>query len=407
MMTIYNIAITVYQWLIALASKWNEKAALLIKGQKNSFPALEEKIVPGQRYIWFHASSLGEFEQGRPLIEELKRREPEMRIVLTFFSPSGFEVRKNYLLADVVVYLPMDTRRNAVRFLDIVRPEKAVFIKYEFWANYLTELKQRNIPTFLVSAIFRPQQAFFKWYGKWYKHLLQTFQHLYVQDIESEKLLNTAGITNVTVAGDTRFDRVAEIAAQAKDLPLVTAFAEGRTVMVAGSSWPLDEDILFDYFNRHENLYLIVAPHVTSESHIDEICRKLKRTHARFTKTNETEAKQVDCLIIDCIGLLSSIYCYGQMAYIGGGFGVGIHNVLEAAVYGVPVIFGPNYQKFREACGLIEAEGGFSINNLQQFENLMNRFETEKDFLKLCGEKSAKYVQLNLGATTIIMESLA
>lgn len=406
-MTIYNIGITVYRWLIALAAKWNEKAALLVRGQKNSFPLLAEKIIPGGRYVWFHASSLGEFEQGRPLIEELKRRSPEIKIILTFFSPSGYEVRKNYAVADVVIYLPMDTPGNVKRFLDIVQPEKAVFIKYEFWANYLTELKRRDIPILLVSAVFRPQQAFFKWYGGWYKRLLHSFQHLYVQDVESRNLLNAIGIIPVTVAGDTRFDRVAEIAAQAKDLPLVEAFAEGKTVLVAGSSWPLDEDILFDYFNRHENLYLIVAPHVTTESHIEDICRKLRRSYARYTTTDAVQAKAADCLIIDCIGLLSSVYRYGGMAYIGGGFGVGIHNVLEAAVYGVPVIFGPNYHKFREACGMIDTGGGFSVNDLHQFENLMDKLLGKKDFLSVCGEKSAQYVRQNLGATAVIMESLA
>jgi len=301
----------------------------------------------------------------------------------------------------------MDTPGNVCRFLDIVKPEKAVFIKYEFWANYLTELKKRGIPTYLVSAIFRPQQAFFQWYGGWYRKLLSAFTHLYVQDNSSEELLKTIGVTNVTVAGDTRFDRVAEIAAQAKELPLVEAFAKGRRVLVAGSSWPLDEDILFDYFNSHDDLFLIVAPHVTSESHIEDICRKLKRPFARYTKTDEQHAAQVDCLIIDCIGLLSSIYRYGQIAYIGGGFGVGIHNVLEAAVYGVPVIFGPNYHKFREACGLIDAGGGFSVSELQQYVNLMDKLLQNDDYLSACGKNSSDFVNGNLGATDLIMHKLA
>jgi 3-deoxy-D-manno-octulosonic-acid transferase len=405
-MIVYSAIIAVYKWFILLAAQWNEKAALLVNGQRKSFSVLEEKIISGQRYVWFHASSLGEFEQGRPLIEALKRRSPEVKVVLTFFSPSGYEVRKNYTGADVVLYLPMDTPGNVRRFLAIVRPEKAVFIKYEFWANYLTELQLREIPVYLVSAIFRPQQAFFKWYGGWYRNLLTTFTRLYVQDKDSAELLRTIGVTNVSVAGDTRFDRVAEIAAQAKELPLVAVFAEGRKVMVAGSSWPLDEDILFDYFNRQDDLFLIVAPHVTSESHIEEITRKLKRPYARYTKTDAAEVKKVDCLIIDCIGLLSSIYRYGEIAYIGGGFGVGIHNVLEAAVYGVPVIFGPNYHKFREACGLIDAGGGFSIHNLQQYETVLDRLK-EAAFLQVGGQKAGQYVQQNLGATSIIMEALA
>lgn len=407
MFLLYNSGIALYQAGIKLAAKWNEKAGLLSKGQNSSFSILQEKIIPGQKYVWFHASSLGEFEQGRPLIEELKRRSPEHKVVLTFFSPSGYEVRKNYAGADVVLYLPMDTPGNVCRFLDIVKPEKAVFIKYEFWANYLTELKKRGIPTYLVSAIFRPQQAFFKWYGGWYRSLLSAFTHLYVQDKPSDELLKSIGVTNVTVAGDTRFDRVAEIAAQAKELPVVEAFAKGRKVLVAGSSWPFDEDILFDYFNSHEDLFLIVAPHVTSESHIEDICRKLKRPFARYTKTDEQNAAQADCLIIDCIGLLSSIYRYGQIAYIGGGFGVGIHNVLEAAVYGVPVIFGPNYHKFREACGLIEAGGGFSISESQQYVNLMDKLLQDNNYLVSCGKRSSDFVHGNLGATDLIMHKLA
>ena len=407
MFLLYNSGIALYQSGIRLVSNWNDKAGLLAKGQKESFSVLQDKIVPGQQYVWFHASSLGEFEQGRPLIEELKRHSSDLKVVLTFFSPSGYEVRKNYAGADVVVYLPMDTPGNARRFLNMVKPVKAVFIKYEFWANYLTELNKRNIPTYLVSAIFRPQQAFFKWYGGWYRKLLSVFTHLYVQDKTSEELLKTIGVTNVTIAGDTRFDRVAEIAAQAKELPLVEAFAKGRMVLVAGSSWPLDEDILFDYFNTHKESYLIVAPHVTSESHIEDICRKLKRPYVRYTKADEQSAAQADCLIIDCIGLLSSIYRYGQIAYIGGGFGVGIHNVLEAAVYGVPVIFGPNYHKFREACGLIDAGGGFSISETRQYAGLMDKLMQDNAYLTACGKKSADFVDRNLGATTLIMQKLA
>jgi 3-deoxy-D-manno-octulosonic-acid transferase len=407
MSIIYNAVISFYRTGINVVGRWNEKAGLLARGQQQSFALLQEKVVAGQQYVWFHASSLGEFEQGRPLMEELKRRTPAIKIVLTFFSPSGYEVRKNYTGADVVVYLPMDTPTNVNRFLDIVKPQKAVFIKYEFWANYLTELQKRNIPTYLVSAIFRPQQAFFKWYGGWYRNLLSAFTHLYVQDKASEELLKTIGVTNVTVAGDTRFDRVAEIAAQAKELPLVEAFAKGRKVLVAGSSWPLDEDILFEYFNTHKDLYLIVAPHVTSESHIEDICRKLKRPFVRYTKTDAQEAAKADCLIIDCIGLLSSIYRYGQIAYIGGGFGVGIHNVLEAAVYGVPVLFGPNYHKFREACGLIEAGGGFSIADVQLYSELLDQLMQDDNYLASCGKKSTDFVDLNLGATNLIMQQLA
>lgn len=403
---LYNFAIHLYQGAIRVAALFNEKALLLRNGQRNSFIILQDKIKPDAHYIWFHASSLGEFEQGRPLIEELKQRSPDVKVVLTFFSPSGYEVRKNYTGADVVLYLPMDTLANARRFISIVKPEKAIFIKYEFWANYLKELHRCQIPIYLVSGIFRPEQLFFKWYGGWYRRLLSMFTHFFVQDVVSQKLLDMQGIKEVTVAGDTRFDRVADIAAQAKELPLVAAFANNRRVLVAGSSWPLDEDILLDYFNTHDDLYLIVAPHVTSESHIEEICAKLKRPYARYTQTDIEGVSQTDCLIVDCIGLLSSIYRYGQIAYIGGGFGVGIHNVLEAAVYGVPVVFGTNYGRFREACGLIEAGGSFSIDGITAYSALMDRFCRDEHYLSDCGQKAAEYVHANRGATALIMAKL-
>ena len=328
---LYNLGIRSYRLLVKIAALRNPKARKLAEGQKSIFPYLDKEVTKEGEYIWIHASSLGEFEQGRPLIEELKKQYPDKKIALTFFSPSGYEVRKNYPLADLVCYLPFDLPRNVCRFLDLLRPSIAIFIKYEFWGNYLRELRRRQIPTYIISAIFRPDQIFFRPYGEIFRRMLRTYAHLYVQNETSRELLAGIGIHNVSVVGDTRFDRVVDIRRQAKKLPIAEAFSAGRQVLIAGSSWPKDEDIFIDYFNRHPELRLIIAPHEIHESHITEILGKLKRPAVRYTQTNEAEAATADCLIVDCFGLLSSIYQYGQMAYIGGGFGVGIHNVPEAA----------------------------------------------------------------------------
>lgn len=305
---------------------------------------------PNAEYIWFHAASLGEFEQGRPLIEQIRHDHPEYKILLTFFSPSGYEVRKNYEGADIVTYLPIDTVINARRFLRAVRPVMAFFIKYEFWYNYLHILRHRHVPVYSVSSIFRPPQVFFQWYGRSYGHVLRCFTRFYVQNNESRELLHGIGIDDVEVVGDTRFDRVIQIKEAAKQLPIVEAFTAGNRngtaperVFVAGSSWPPDEEIFITYFNRHRNWKLIIAPHVVSDNHLRQIMAMVKdRKVVRYTQTTPEEAATADFLIIDCYGLLSSIYRYGSVAYVGGGFGVGIHNVLEAAVWNIPVIFGPN-----------------------------------------------------------------
>ncbi|MGL4292421.1 MAG: 3-deoxy-D-manno-octulosonic acid transferase, partial [Bacteroidales bacterium] len=351
---LYNTGISLYGMAIRMVAGKNPKAAKMIAGHKVVFDYLKENRKAGDRYLWFHAASLGEFEQGRPLIEQLRISYPEYKIALTFFSPSGYEVRKNYAGADLICYLPLDMPSNVTRFLDILNPEKAFFIKYEFWANYLHELKKRAIPVYLFSAIFRPEQVFFKPYGAFFRKLLRVYDSIFVQDESSRKLLREIGIENVEVAGDTRFDRVLEIRDQAKEIPLICSFTEGASfVLVAGSSWPKDEDLMIDHFNRHPEMKLIIAPHEIHESHLTDIIGKLKRPYVKFSQLNEENAKQADCLLIDCIGLLSSIYRYGNAAYIGGGFGVGIHNVLEAAVYDIPVVFGPNYSRFREACNLV------------------------------------------------------
>ncbi|MGL4332897.1 MAG: 3-deoxy-D-manno-octulosonic acid transferase, partial [Bacteroidales bacterium] len=369
----YDLAINILPSGIKLLACFKEKERKLAEGQKNVFSCLEEKIDNNASYIWFHASSLGEFEQGRPMIEKIKKEHPEYRIILTFFSPSGYEVRKNYPLADIICYLPFDTKSNVERFLNLVKPKMAIFIKYEFWLNYLQGLHKRNIPTYIISAIFRPQQLFFKPHGGWYRKMLGYFNHIYLQDENSKQLLESIGINNVTICGDTRFDRVIEVQQQAKEIPLAESFAKDQNILIAGSSWPKDEEIFIPYFNQNREIKLIIAPHEIHESHLKDIESRLERPSIRFSKATPENIASADCLIMDCFGMLSSVYRYGNVAYIGGGFGAGIHNILEAAVYGMPVIWGPNFAKFREAKGLIESGGGFSIADKDEFTELCNK----------------------------------
>lgn len=403
---IYNLVIYLYVSAVRLAALFNKKVSAMVKGEKDAFSVLQRRMDPKAKYIWFHAASLGEFEQGRPLIEEIRKRYPEYKILQTFFSPSGYEVRKDYKGADVVCYLPLDTPAHARRFVELAHPCMAFFVKYEFWKNYLTELDRRRIPVYSVSSIFRPGQLFFRWYGGTYRRILKCFTHLFVQNQESVELLKRIGITNTTIVGDTRFDRVLEICRQARELPMVELFKGENLTMVAGSSWAPDEDIFIPYFNEHPDMKLIIAPHVISETHIEEIIHKLRRPVVRYSQITEDKARQADCMIIDCFGLLSSIYRYGEIAYIGGGFGVGIHNTLEAAVYGIPVIFGPNNQKFMEAQGLKQAQGGFEIHSAADFNPLMDKFRTDYGFLDKSGKKAGNYVRNNAGALEKIMNEV-
>ena len=345
-------------------------------------------------------------DRGRPIIEEIRRKYPEYRILQTFFSPSGYEVRKDYKGADIVCYLPLDTPRNVRRFISLAHPYMVFFIKYEFWKNYLDELKGRGIPVYSVSSIFRPNQVFFRWYGIAYRDVLKCFTHLFVQNRESVGLLETIGVTDTTIVGDTRFDRVLQICREAKQLPLVEKFKGNALTMVAGSSWAPDEDIFIPYFNAHPEMKLIIAPHVIDESHLKEILGKLKRPAVRYTQATEENVAQADCLIIDCFGLLSSIYRYGEISYIGGGFGVSIHNTLEAAVYGIPVIFGPENQKFREAQGLKACGGGIEIHGSDDFNRLMDRFLSDKAYLEEAGRQAGAYVSDNAGALQKIMDTV-
>lgn len=403
---LYNLAIIIYDIAVHLAAPFSRKPRKMTKGHWVVYELLRQQLEKDARYIWFHAASLGEFEQGRPLIEKIRAKYPDYRILLTFFSPSGYEVRKNYRGADIVCYLPFDKPRNVKKFLDLVNPCMAFFIKYEFWKNYLDELHKRRIPVYSVSSIFRRGQIFFKWYGGTYRNVLRNFDHLFVQNERSKRYLAKIGINRVTVVGDTRFDRVLQIREEAKDLPLVELFKNNTMTFVAGSSWQPDEDLFIEYFNQHPEVKLIIAPHVIDENHLVEIIRKLKRPYVRYTRADEKNVRKADCLIIDCFGLLSSIYRYGEIAYIGGGFGVGIHNTLEAAVYGIPVIFGPKYQKFQEAIRLLEAKGGFSIKSYEELKALLDRMLEDEEFLRESGMNAGLYVTDNAGATDKVLNMI-
>ena len=448
----YNIAIYIYLIGVAIGSLFNKKIKKMWRGEREAVDLLKEKVDPAAKYVWFHAASLGEFEQGRPLIEQLRATHPEYKILLTFFSPSGYEVRKNYEGADIVCYLPLDTIRNARRFLRAVHPVMAFFIKYEFWYNYLHILKHRGVPVYSVSSIFRPGQVFFKWYGRNYAKVLHCITHFFVQNEVSLQLLKGIGIDEATVVGDTRFDRVLQIKEQSKELPIVEAFkgingkgnackeelsekackedlsedackkdlsedackkdlskngSKGCKVFVAGSSWQPDEDIFIRFFNDHPDWKLIIAPHVIGEDHLAYILDKLQMKAVRYTQATEQSAAEARCLIIDCFGLLSTIYRYGEIAYVGGGFGVGIHNVPEAAVWGVPVLFGPNNKRFQEAQDLLACKGSFEVTDYDSFNTIISRLISDDQFRHQCGEASANYVKSRSGATDIIMKSVA
>lgn len=436
---------------MAIGSLFNKKIKKMWRGEREAVDLLKEKVDPTAKYVWFHAASLGEFEQGRPLIEQLKATHPEYKILLTFFSPSGYEVRKNYEGADIVCYLPLDTIRNARRFLRAVHPVMAFFIKYEFWYNYLHILRHRGVPVYSVSSIFRPGQVFFKWYGRNYAKVLHCITHFFVQNEVSLQLLKGIGIDEATVVGDTRFDRVLQIKEQSKELPIVEAFkgingkgdackgalaedackedlsedackddlsedackddlsengCKGCKVFVAGSSWQPDEDIFIRFFNDHPDWKLIIAPHVIGEDHLAYILDKLQMKAVRYTQATEQSATEARCLIIDCFGLLSTIYRYGEIAYVGGGFGVGIHNVPEAAVWGVPVLFGPNNKRFQEAQDLLACKGSFEVTDYDSFNTIISRLISDDKFRHQCGEASANYVKSRSGATDIIMKSV-
>ena len=417
----YNVVIFLYLCGVAVLSIFNEKVRKMWRGERQAIRTIKEKIDPNAQYVWFHAASLGEFEQGRPLMEQLRREHPEYKILLTFFSPSGYEVRKNYEGADIICYLPLDTILNARRFLRTIRPVMAFFIKYEFWYNYLHILRHRGVPVYSVSSIFRPGQVFFRWYGKQYSRVLKCFTHFFVQNEVSRDLLATIGITDVSVVGDTRFDRVLQIKAAAKQLPIVEQFKGNSKCFIAGSSWQPDEEIFIPWFNEHPDWKLVIAPHVIGEEHLQQIEHQLEgRKVVRYSAVANSQLSPVtsqlstvncqltdaNVLIIDCFGLLSSIYHYADVTYVGGGFGVGIHNTLEAAVWDVPVFFGPNNQRFQEAQGLKNCGGGLEIGNADDFRRYMQGFEEHPELMKELGEKAGAYVASLSGATEKVLSAV-
>ena len=422
----YNIVIYLYLCGVAIVSIFNKKVRKMWRGEREAVKILKQKVDPNARYAWFHAASLGEFEQGRPIMERLRKEHPEYKILLTFFSPSGYEVRKNYEGADIICYLPLDTITNARRFLRTIRPEIAFFIKYEFWYNYLHILKHRNVPVYSVSSIFRPKQIFFRWYGREYGRVLKCFTHFFVQNQVSKDLLKTININNVSITGDTRFDRVLEIKSQAEEnsFPIIDAFvgssAQGDGVQpscrcfIAGSSWQPDEEIFLKYFETKKDWKLIIAPHVIGEDHLKQIESKLEgRKVVRYSaiansqlSTPNSQLQDARVLIIDCFGLLSSIYRYGDVAYVGGGFGVGIHNLPEAAVWNVPVFFGPNNQNFQEAQALKACGGGIEISSYDDFAKKMDHFIANPEEMSRLGEVAGSYVSSQAGATEKILRSV-
>lgn len=403
----YNFAISLYYLGIWVASFFNQKAKLWIEGRKDIFAKIKSQITDNQVIIWFHCASLGEFEQGRPLIEKIKSDLPNHKILITFFSPSGYEIRKNYEHADYIFYLPSDTKKNAKKFLEIVQPKMAFFVKYEFWFNYLQQLNQQKIPTYLISSIFRKDQIFFRFYGSFFKKMLFFFNHIFVQNEKSKSILLKNGVSHISIAGDTRVDRVLVIQKNKKSFDKINAFKGTTDILIGGSTWSPDEDILIEWIHAQKDFRwkFIIAPHDINENHIIEIEKKLKVNFIRFSKANAFNSAVAKVMIIDNIGMLSSLYQYGKVAMIGGGFGSGIHNTLEPIAFGLPVIFGKKYQKFEEANRLVETGGGFSISNYLEFEEVMKKME-KNDSYNNASTNAKKYILDNQGATEKIFNSI-
>ncbi|GAB3315983.1 glycosyltransferase N-terminal domain-containing protein [Larkinella ripae] len=409
---LYNTSIRLYQATLQLAARFHPKARLAVRGRDGWFRQINAKLADNAAPIaWFHAASLGEFEQGRPVMEAFRQQYPGYKILLTFFSPSGYEVRKNYAGADFVLYLPFDTPENARQFVQLVQPAIAFFIKYEFWYNYLRELKNRQVPTLAFSAIFRSDQLFFKPYGGFYRSFLRFFDHLLVQNQESVDLLHRIGVTNVTLAGDTRFDRVKQVADARKDIPIARDFKNEQPLLVVGSAWQADLQVLLPFLNRFDQpLKVIIAPH---EIHDDEIERWRSQLPGQTVRFSEAQSRppallrSANNLIIDNVGMLSSLYQYGEFAYIGGAFGKGLHNILEAATFRMPLFFGPNYGKFQEAVDLAKTGGAFPVSDPAQLEAVFRRFYADSAALAKASAVSGDYVTRNTGATSKVMEIVA
>lgn len=394
-----------YYFLIFTASFFNKKAKLWISGRRNIFSIIRKSGVSNTKNIWFHVSSLGEFEQGRPIIEKIKSQYPDFKIVLTFFSPSGYEIRKNYNKADYIFYLPLDTKNNAVNFIKIINPICVFFVKYDFWYNYLNTLSKQNIPTFLISALFRENQIFFRWYGNWYKKILYFFTKIFVQNKISLDILDRNNVHNHIIAGDTRLDRVFEISQSVKNFDIIEKFKSDKFTIVFGSSWEPDENIITNFINLSNNeLKYIIAPHEIHKEHISKLIKLLSKKYLLYSEAANSSFKDINVLIIDNIGMLSSIYRYAEIAYIGGGFGAGIHNIQEPATWGLPIVFGPKYKKFQEAVDLIVQGGAFTIKSEDEFNLIIEKLIYDSDFRQNSGLNSKKYIADNKGATEIIFK---
>ena len=377
-------------------------------GRHDIFSEIKKNIRPDDKIVWFHCASLGEFEQGRPIIEKFKDQNPAYKILLTFFSPSGYEIRKTWEAADYIFYLPIDTKKNASRFIDLIRPEMAFFVKYEYWYNYIRTLDKHRIPIFVVSAIFRPQQHFFKWYGRWFRNQLDRVSWFFIQNEASKDLLNSIGIEQCTISGDTRFDRVLKIAENERSFPMIERFAEGSNLIVAGSTWPQDETMILNLINNPENNFkFIIAPHEINQERIHGFIKKCNQKTIKYSEAKEESIDKANVLIIDSIGLLAFLYRYAKIAYIGGGFGKGIHNILEAVTFGKPVIFGSNFTAFQEANDLIGLKGAFSISSEKEFLQIIEKLLNNELFYRNSVNVCTKYIQDKAGATTIILDKIS
>jgi len=408
MNALYDLSIFLYSILIKITAPFNLKASQINKGRQHTFAGLQSRIKHDRPIIWVHCASLGEFEQGRPIIETLRKQYPGYQILVTFFSPSGYEIRKNYELADYIFYLPADTKKNAKKLIELVRPEMVFFVKYEFWFHYINELKKKNIPLYLFSAIFRENQLFFKntLWAKWYRQMLHGFTHFFVQDQKSVELLSGLGFRNVTKAGDTRFDRVAEIARNGKIIPLVEKFKGNSQLVIAGSTWKLDEELLVRYIHSHPETKFIIAPHETKRGNVERLISLLKTPVICYTEATEESVMNKQVLVVDTIGLLSSIYKYADLAYIGGGFGVGIHNTLEAAIFGIPIVFGPNYLKFNEATSMVGLGVSFPVSDYDGLQTILNDLLSDDTKRAYISSQCTAYTNQNLGATNIILNKV-
>lgn len=408
MLFLYNLILLFASQVVQLLALFNPKMKLFVDGRKSVFTKIREEINPTDKTIWFHAASLGEYEQGLPVIEQIKIKYPEHKIVVTFFSPSGYEVRKNNTTADLTIYLPLDTKRNAQLFVELVHPEMVFFIKYEFWTNYLNELKKRAIKTYLISGIFRENQAFFKGYGGFYRNALNTFDYFFVQNENSKKLLQSIGFTNVKISGDTRFDRVVSILERDNSLDFIEQFKAQKTTIVIGSSWPKDESLLINYINSASaDLKFIIAPHNIHKAEIDKLQTLITKKTILFSEKENQNLNEFQVFIIDTIGILTKIYSYADIAYVGGGFGnPGVHNILEPATFGVPIVIGPNYSHFAEATALVHQGGCISISNIKELQDALDNLISNEDIRHEKGHICDTFVQMNKGATVTILNSI-